>query len=1032
MDVKYLGQLSLDIGKEWCLLAYELGFSDSQLDHLRAAFPYNTPQCVASMLVKWHETALKHHINPLPLLIRSFTGVDRYDLVQKLNCEFDEPDDGSLFNNQNEKLSVFNAEVKKIRFGQAQGDMQMFLDQSERFLEFQVKDKKLFVNTRAARVALELLSTKGTLTLMGNPGDGKSTIAVNLLTRLRNEGATIIVLSDPALIERIYDDDKQIVYFVDDAFGTPTVNSRLLETWTRLHDKIESLVKLDKCKLLITTRKHVYMKCQSLLHKCPSYKENLIDLSGEEYRLNMIEKNRIVASYCQDHGLFPAQLSFTKGSAYVPGFPLLCKMFGNDKRMQELDVYFDQTLSVLYNQLQMLATTDGHSFCGLVLVMMFDGRLPRAVFDQFTPCCDQDRTKIQTIMRVYGIQACDDGKVETCLDEMIGVYVEEVEEDFRFIHDAIFDTVCLIFGTRYPNEIIRVASSNFIEKRIRTENIPGANNHFLDDVIVLKKSKYHVLAARWIADASRGIIRAMFVNPSIRDVDMQSALVDRIRKLAPKASMELLTNAEEANTSSKNQFKETVLFLACKKGFVSLVQVLLEKQKLLKADNVVNASVLTIPDSCIMEAVDRIHLNVVNALLDHGARVNFACGSMSYRCLQVACKKGSLDMVKLLMRYGADVNLEDHNGKQAVHYASEFGRLEILKELHNNNASLSAKDRTDRQAIHYAGIAGSLECVQFLQQEGTHLNVPDRMDKNVLHYASTAHCPALIRYLVSNGADINSIDSMGASPLHLACKANFAENIEILLSNGSDPNQVDASMRLPLHSACKFGGPEQDGRDSFRCVQLLLNVVSDVNAVDSFGKTALHYACTWARDRRFDCVTLLLSKGADPSIMDDYERQPIFYACESGNLKCVQTLVNHGIDVNHRGPQGKQPIHYACGRGNIDVVKMLVEKGASTNSVDSKGKQPLHYASQHGNNDCLSYLLECGVDVNCVDKQGCRPLHYACKWCRPNAVRLLIKHGASPEEKDNDDRMPDDLVPKWSSRKSQMKRFLRGHSLDTI
>lgn len=1030
MNDKYLGQLSIEIGKEWCLLGYELGFSNSQLDHLQSAFPYNIQQCIACMLTKWHETALQCRVDPIPQLTRSLAGVDRYDLVQKINADFNEPEHQDF--TEDACFNHFNSTIRQVRFGQVQGDMQMYLDQTRRYLEFQSKDKRQFVRTRAAHAAHDLLSSKGTVTLMGNPGDGKSAIAVSILNRCQEEGFTVLVLSDPGLIERIYDDDKRIVYFVDDAFGTPTINVRLLETWTRLHDKIESLIRLDKCKLLITSRKHVYMKCQSMLYKCPCYRENIIDLSGEQYRLNMIEKNRIVANYCQDHGLFPIQLSRTKGKQYIPGFPLLCKMFSNDKSMQELDVYLDQTLSVLHSQLQLLASNDVHAFCGLVLIMMFDGRLPRSVFDPFSSSDEPElKAKIQTILRVYGIQESEGVKVEASLDEMLGVYVEDEDDEFRFIHDTIFDTICLIFGTKYPNEIIRVASSCFIEKRVRTENIPGFCPNCLD-VIVLKKSKYHVLAARWITDASRGIIRAMFINPSIRDLGMQTAFVDRIKKLSPNAAMDLLTSVESKDSETKSQFRETVLFLACQKGIVSLVKVLLEKQKLLKDNNNVDdTSRLDIPDSCVIEAVRLIHLDVVQVLLGHGAKVNFACGALSDRCLHIACKKGSLDMVKLLLRYGADVGLQDHTGKQAIHYASEFGRLDIMKELYNNRASLLATDNTGKQAIHYAGMAGSLECVLFLQQSGIRRNVTDCGDKTVLHYAATATNTDLIQHLMDDESDINAPDSMGATPLHFACRANMPENVSILLMHGADPDSVDATMCLPLHSVCKGYRSELDGRDSYRCVELLLNVVSDVNAVDSYGKTALHYACSWARDRRVDCVMLLLSKGANPNITDDFGHPPVFYACESGNLKCLQALVDHGIDVNQKGHQGKQPIHYACGKGKVNIVKTLVDKGASITAVDDKGKQPIHYACQHGNDDCARYLLDCNIDIHCIDERGWCPLHYACKWCRSNCVRLLINYGANTESTDNENKTPDDLVPNWSTRKTRIKRFLRGHSLQT-
>lgn len=1027
MDTKYLAHLSLSIGKEWSLLAYDLGFADAQVDHIRSSYPHNIQQCISSMLIKWHETTLKYNLDPLPLLTRSLTSVDRYDLVQKINCDFDEPDKGSQENGHGDNLCTFNAALKQVHFGQTQNDMQMYLDQTERFLEYRAKDRRQFVNTKATHAAFDILTSHGTLMLIGNPGDGKSTIAINLLIRLRNEGATVIVLSDPSLIERIYDDEKQIVYFVDDAFGTPTVNMRLVETWTRLHAKIESLVKLEKCKLLITTRKHVYMKCHSCLYSCPSYQENIIDLTGERYRLSIIDKNRIVAKYCEEHGLFPTQLNFSKSAPYVPGFPLLCKMFANDKRMQEVEEFFEQTLSVLHKQLRLLADREAHSFCGLVLIMMFDGSLPRAVFDPFELelCSEQERTKIQTIMRVYGVSESGRCGIEKNLDEMVGVYVEEIEEHFKFIHDAIFDTVCLVFGTKYPNEVIRVSSSVFIEKRIRTENIPDASRDTLDDVIVLKKSKYHILAQRWLTDAIRGNVRSMFINPSISDLDMQTALVDRVIKLNNQGVYDLLNCVGKLSS-------QTVLFQACKRGIGSLVNVLLEKLQFLKDNKFPNAENLKIDDTCLIETVSQTHIDVVDVLLRHGAMVNAACAPMCFRSIHIACKKGSLDIVQLLIQYGADIGIQDFNGKRAIHYACEFGRLDILKELYVNGSSLSVTDVTGKQSIHYACMSGSLPCVQFLQEKGVNIGVSDNMDKTALHYAAGTHSPDLLRHIVASGTDVNVPDSMGGSPLHFACKVNVSENVEILLKHGADISVVDAALCSPLHLVCKGGGCNQSGQDSFKCVQLLLEEKPDVNDVDCRGKTALHYACAWARDRRLESVNLLLMRGADPNIVDDYGHQPVFYACESGNLKCLQALVKYGIDVNQSGHQGRHPIHYACGKGTVEVARMLVDKGAAVSCTDSKGKQPLHYASQYGNDGCLRFLLALDVDVNCADDTGFRPLHYACKWCRPNAVRILLKYGAEPEEVDSENRKPDDLVPKWSSRKSQIKRFLRGHSLNTM
>jgi ABC-type glutathione transport system ATPase component len=60
----------------------------------------------------------------------------------------------------------------------------------------------------------------GVLVIIGNAGDGKTTLAVNILDRLKQQGYIVLVFSDPKLLEESIDPDRQIVYFVDDAFGT--------------------------------------------------------------------------------------------------------------------------------------------------------------------------------------------------------------------------------------------------------------------------------------------------------------------------------------------------------------------------------------------------------------------------------------------------------------------------------------------------------------------------------------------------------------------------------------------------------------------------------------------------------------------------------------------------------------------------------------------------------------------------------------------------------------------------------------------
>ena len=56
-----------------------------------------------------------------------------------------------------------------------------------------------------------------------------------------------------------------------------------------------------------------------------------------------------------------------------------------------------------------------------------------------------------------------------------------------------------------------------------------------------------------------------------------------------------------------------------------------------------------------------------------------------------ASKQGNIEIVKALLKEGADVNIVDDTGRSSLIYAAENGHIEIVTFLLNNGADLNKK-----------------------------------------------------------------------------------------------------------------------------------------------------------------------------------------------------------------------------------------------------------------------------------------------------------------------------------------------------
>ena len=135
------------------------------------------------------------------------------------------------------------------------------------------------------------------------------------------------------------------------------------------------------------------------------------------------------------------------------------------------------------------------------------------------------------------------------------------------------------------------------------------------------------------------------------------------------------------------------------RGDAVTVQALLSQGGDLNAKDEYNATAL-------MEACRFRHVDVVRLLLAKGADINFADAGMT--ALMFASQEPDTDVVRVLLDNGADVDAKrDDDGWTALMLASEHGYVDVVRALLSGKANVNAIGR-DKDCVQFQ--SGAIAC----------------------------------------------------------------------------------------------------------------------------------------------------------------------------------------------------------------------------------------------------------------------------------------------------------------------------------
>ena len=263
---------------------------------------------------------------------------------------------------------------------------------------------------------------------------------------------------------------------------------------------------------------------------------------------------------------------------------------------------------------------------------------------------------------------------------------------------------------------------------------------------------------------------------------------------------------------------------------------------------------------------------------------------------------------------------------EALVEAAEAGHHDLVRVLIKAGADVNHRTGSGRSALMRAAMRGHAPCVSALLSAGADVNITDSYQETALVCAAVNGHADCLRSLIRAGADVNR----GAALVRTAGNG-YDECVALLLKAGAS---VLLHGNAALIEALKQGSHE--------CVDLLIRAGADVSACDDWKDTALLRA---AKDNRYSCVSLLLGAGADVNAVDREGNTALMAAVDNRNdamhmwtardyvsrVKCVALLLGAGADVNRKNRYGQNTLDLHMRRDGVPqdegVAPLLLAAG---------------------------------------------------------------------------------------------------------
>lgn len=332
--------------------------------------------------------------------------------------------------------------------------------------------------------------------------------------------------------------------------------------------------------------------------------------------------------------------------------------------------------------------------------------------------------------------------------------------------------------------------------------------------------------------------------------------------------------------------------------------------------------------------------------------------------------ENALEVCRLLLAEGADINATTHGGVAPIHLATFTGNLEMVQYL-----------------VKQPNINLEVDCEEF----GTPLMTAARYGES-----------NIARVFLDAGARVDATSKK--FEYHTAVQAAASKGFEgvlglILEQKDVDVNATGGTFGSALCAAVTAG--------NMACIQMLLDKGADISCDVGEQGTALELAIT---ENNWPLVDKILDGNYGTIDVNNVSHSKhgtaLVAAIESGSLEYVNKLLALQAHPEVCAEDRNTPVYVAVRKGGLEIVKALIEFGAHTSYIDKMGRTLLSCAINWASNELIPYLLERpDIDIGKQDLDGRTALICAVIVGNDAVADLLSQNGNEKSYIDRQDKL---------------------------